>query len=332
MRRLDTTSVNHDTGDNDELAFVDAVTGEVAGKFGGIKYGLPGSIIRASRDALRSYLWQANGLPVNPHKNFSRYSEDDNGVTAFFTDGSSARGRILVGADGLHSHVRDQLLGESAQKPAQSQYVPIFGEHDLTPSQYEPLRRIANAVVLGSSPGLRLQVGMLSMEKDGSSAHFFWALMLRPDDPIALADWVQKASPQELYDFAVGSAQHLHPTVGSIVKDGGPSAMNRSQPRFLEFVTPETLPTGRVAILGDAAHGMVPLRGAGANTAILDACDLGKLLIEAQKGSRPLDSVLAPYVAKMIPRGRETVLSSRAAGNADADDPFALIEKFRREK
>jgi 2-polyprenyl-6-methoxyphenol hydroxylase-like FAD-dependent oxidoreductase len=108
--------------------------------------------------------------------------------------------------------------------------------------------------------------------------------------------------------------------------------MNRSQPRFLEFVTPETLPTGRVAILGDAAHGMVPLRGAGANTAILDACDLGKLLIEAQKGSRPLDSVLAPYVAKMIPRGRETVLSSRAAGNADADDPFALIEKFRREK
>jgi 2-polyprenyl-6-methoxyphenol hydroxylase-like FAD-dependent oxidoreductase len=108
--------------------------------------------------------------------------------------------------------------------------------------------------------------------------------------------------------------------------------MNRSQPRFLEFVTPETLPTGRVAILGDAAHGMVPLRGAGANTAILDACDLGKLLIEAQKESRPFESVVAPYTAKMIPRGREAVLSSRAAGNADADDPFALIEKFRWEK
>ena len=332
MKHLNTTSVNHDTGDNDELAFVDAVTGEIAGKFGGVAYGLPGSILRASRDALRSYLWQANELAVTPHKNFSRYVEDDDGVTAFFTDGSSSRGSILIGADGAHSRVREQLLGESSQKPVQSQYVPIFGEIDLVAAQYKPLRRIANAVVLGSARGLRLQIGMLSMEKDRSKAHYFWALMLRPEDPVALADWVQKASSQELYDFAVESAQHLHPTISGVIKDGGPSAMNRSQPKFLELVTPETLPIGRVTLLGDAAHCMVPLRGAGANTAILDACDLGRLLIEAQRESRPRDSVVAPYVAKMIPRGREAVLSSRAAGNADADDPFALIKKFRREK
>jgi 2-polyprenyl-6-methoxyphenol hydroxylase-like FAD-dependent oxidoreductase len=332
MKHLNTTSVNHDTGDNDELAFVDAVTGEVAGKLGGVAYGLPGTIIRASRDALRSYLWHANDLPVTPHKNFSRYVEDDTGVTAFFADGSSSRGSILIGADGLHSHVRDQLLGEAARKPEQSQYVPIFGEHDLTQAQYEPLRDIANAVVLGSTTGLRLQIGMLSMEKDRSSAHYFWALMLRPKDPVALADWVQNASSQELYDFAVESAKHLHPTIRDVVKDGGPAAMNRSQPKFLELVTPETLPTGPVAILGDAAHCMVPLRGAGANTAIMDACDLGRLLIEAQTESRSFQSVIAPYVAKMIPRGREAVLSSRAAGDADADDPFALIQKFSREK
>jgi 2-polyprenyl-6-methoxyphenol hydroxylase-like FAD-dependent oxidoreductase len=330
MKHLNTTSVNHETGDNDELAFVDAVTGEIAGKFGGVAYGLPGSILRASRDALRSYLWQANDLPVTPHKNFSRYVEDDTGVTVFFADGSSSRGSLLVGADGLHSHVRDQLLGDTAQKPAQSQYVPIFGENDLTPAQYEPLRDIANAVVLGSTTDLRLQIGMLTMEKDRSSAHYFWALMLRPGDPIALAEWVQRASSQELYDFAVKSAQHLHPAIRAVVEDGGPAAMNRSQPKFLELVTPETLPTGRVAILGDAAHCMVPLRGAGANTAILDACDLGRLLIEAQAESRPLQSVVAAYVTKMIPRGREAVLSSRAAGDADADDPFALLRKFRR--
>jgi 2-polyprenyl-6-methoxyphenol hydroxylase-like FAD-dependent oxidoreductase len=332
MKHLNTTSVNHETGDNDELAFVDAVTGEVAGKFGGVAYGLPGSIIRASRDALRSYLWNANGLPVSPHKNFTRYVEDDTGVTAFFKDGSSLRGSILVGADGAHSHVRDQLLGEAAQKPEQSQYVPIFGEHDLTPAQYEPLRDIANAVVLGSTSALRLQIGMLTMKKDRSSAHYFWALMLRPDDPVALADWVQNASSQELYDFAVKSSEHLHPSIENVVKDGGQPAMNRSQPKFLELVTPETLPTGRVTILGDSAHCMVPLRGAGANTAILDACDLGKLLIEAKAESRGFQSVVAPYVAKMIPRGREAVISSRAAGNADADDPFALIRKFARQK
>jgi 2-polyprenyl-6-methoxyphenol hydroxylase-like FAD-dependent oxidoreductase len=332
IRNLNTASVNYETGDNDELAFVNAITGETAGKVGGLAYSLPGSIVRAGRDALRAYLWRANDVPVTPNKHFSRYVEDENGVTALFTDGSSSRGSLLVGADGLHSRVRNQLLGESAQKPVQSQYVPMFGELDLPREQYEPLRRIANAAVLTSAPGLRQQIGMLSMDEDGSKAHYFWALMLRRNDPTALGDWVGKATSQELYDFAVESSQHLHPTLNGFIKYGGPEAMIHPQPKFLEIVPPETLPEGRVTILGDAAHAMIPLRGAGANTAILDACDLGKLLIEARAEARDLTSAIAPYNAKMIPRGKEAVLASRAAGDADSDDPAAYLKKFGRKK
>ncbi|KAH7304571.1 hypothetical protein B0I35DRAFT_484407 [Stachybotrys elegans] len=331
-KHLNTTSVNHATGDNDELAFVNAVTGELAGKIGGVPYGLPGSIIRAGREALRAYLWEANNLPVTVGKHFLRYEEDENGVTAWFADGSSARGSLLVGADGLHSYVRTQLLADPAQVPVQSQYVPIFGELDLPQEQFEPLRRIANAAVLTSGPGLRQQIGMLSMEADGSKARYFWALMLRRDDPKTLADWVVEASSQELYDFAVKNSQHLHPTMKNIIEYGGPKAMISPQPRFQEFVTPDTLPSGRVTLLGDAAHAMIPLRGAGANTAILDACELGKLLIQAREESQAPMSIVEPFVAKMIPRGRQAVLASRAAGNADGDDPAAYLKKFQREK
>lgn len=332
MNNLITTSVNHDTGDADELAFVNAVTGETVGKMGGIAYGLPGAVLRASRNAMRKFLWQANELPVTSNKRFDHYIESENGVTAYFSDGSSSRGSLLVGADGLHSRVREQLLGDSVQDPIQSQYVPIFGELDLPPSHYEPLRLIANAVVLTSAPGLRQMIGMLSMEPDQSSAHYFWALMLRRDDPFTLVDWLQKATSQELYDFAVESSQHLHPTLNGLIKYGGPAAMIRPQPKFLELVLPETLPTGRVTVLGDAAHAMIPLRGAGANTAMLDACDLGRLLIEAQAESRDLASVVAPYVAKMVPRGRDAVLESRAAGKAENDDPAAYLKNFSRDK
>lgn len=281
---------------------------------------------------MRAYLWQANSLRVQPNKHFVRYEEDENGVTAWFADGSSSRGSLLVAADGLHSHVRVQLLGNSAQKPVQSQYVPIFGELDLPPQQYEPLRRIANAAVLTSGPSLRQQIGMLSMNEDGSKAHYFWALMLRRDDPTELADWVGNASSQELYDFAIKHSQHLHPTMNSFIKYGGPDAMIHPQPKFQEYVPPDTLPVGRVTLLGDAAHAMIPLRGAGANTAILDACDLGKLLINARNERNDYVSVVEPFLAKMIPRGKEAVLASRAAGNADGDDPAAYLKKFQRKK
>ena len=204
-KRFKVTSVNHDTGDNDELAFVNALTGEIAGKVGGVGYGLLGYIIRASRDALRAYLWQGDGLPVTSGKRFTHYAEDENGVTAFFEDGSSSHGSLLVGADGLHSHVLDQLLGGSAHKPVQSQYVPILSELDLPPEHYKPLREIANAAVLSAAPDLRQQIGMLSMEEDGFKAHYFRALMLRREDPQVLADWVGIADSQALHDFAVKS-------------------------------------------------------------------------------------------------------------------------------
>ena len=101
-RDLHTTSVNHETGDFDELAIMHAETGEVAAKIGGVPLGEPGSLLRANREALREYLWSANDLPVSKNKEFVRYEEDENGVTAFFKDGGSARGRLIVGADGLH--------------------------------------------------------------------------------------------------------------------------------------------------------------------------------------------------------------------------------------
>ena len=57
--------------------------------------------IRASRKLLRN--WLATNLDIEWDRKFERYEEDDHGVTVHFADGTSARGDILVGADGAHS-------------------------------------------------------------------------------------------------------------------------------------------------------------------------------------------------------------------------------------
>lgn len=52
----------------------------------------------------------------------------------------------------------------------------------------------------------------------------------------------------------------------------------------------------------------------GANTALLDACDLAKAIIEGTRHCSSVDSVLQAYEKIMIPRGREHALASHAVG------------------
>ncbi|MCJ1475495.1 hypothetical protein MMC13_004158 [Lambiella insularis] len=327
-KALITNSVNINTGDTDDLAFVDALTGERVKLIGG-PLGQPNSLLRVRRLELRKYLWEANDLPISAGKHFTRYEEDKDGVTAFFKDGSSARGSILLGADGSHSRVLDNMIGHQHELEL-SKIVPIFGEVVLPPAQYQPLRDLASSVILAGAPDIHLQIGQLSMAKDRSSAQFFWILMSRREEPKELADWVSKAGRQEIYDFAIKATKHLHPAMSNLIRFGGVNSIVQPQPGFVEFVPPDTLPETRVSVLGDSGHTMIPFRGAGANTAILDACDLGRALIRARDEKRDPASVLSPYQKVMLPRGRYNVLSSRATGDVRENVPQTWAKLFER--
>ena len=129
-------SVNYGIPDLDHIALLNATTGEHVASLGGVPDDQPGHILRVGRERLRHYLWK--DVSVTMGKKFSHYVEDPAGVTAYFSDGSNATGTMLVGADGAHSYVRKQLLGDEHQWVVSS-LIPIVGVFELPREVYGKL-------------------------------------------------------------------------------------------------------------------------------------------------------------------------------------------------
>ncbi|KAH6701311.1 hypothetical protein BKA64DRAFT_648399 [Cadophora sp. MPI-SDFR-AT-0126] len=308
---LQSVSVNYGIEDCDSMGVLDAQTAKLVARLGGVPRGQPGYVLRASRSHFREFLWKH--LNISTSKEFSHYTEDQDGVTAFFKDGTSARGSILIGADGSRSKVRDNLLGDS-RKPVLSNYLAVTGQGELPRHVYEPLRELGTAAVLANAPNMRCLFGFRSMTPDKSSAQYYWVLGFWSQDPAAESAWLDKASKESLYDKAIELTAGWTPMLTEVIRHTGSDGMFAPPIKFYEFVSPPTLPGKRVTLLGDAAHAMTPFRGGGANTAIRDACELSKLIIQAVEDKQPLKSVLRKYEEVMLPRGSEIVLSSRAVG------------------
>lgn len=51
------------------------------------------------------------------NKRLERIDEDSDGVTLHFKDGQSTRADVAIGADGVHSKIREYLLGAETAKP-----------------------------------------------------------------------------------------------------------------------------------------------------------------------------------------------------------------------
>ncbi|RSH85765.1 hypothetical protein EHS25_003906 [Saitozyma podzolica] len=86
--------------------------------------------VRIRRPTLHKVLLEEcarHGVTIQYGKKLERIEETDDGVTAFLVDGTSATGDILVGADGIHSKVREHVLGPAAPTATYSGLCGIGG-------------------------------------------------------------------------------------------------------------------------------------------------------------------------------------------------------------
>eukprot|EP00245_Coleochaete_scutata_P014239 TRINITY_DN600_c0_g1_i1.p1 TRINITY_DN600_c0_g1~~TRINITY_DN600_c0_g1_i1.p1 ORF type:complete len:696 (-),score=179.34 TRINITY_DN600_c0_g1_i1:284-2371(-) len=260
---------------------VDGITGEWYIKFDtftpAVERGLPVTRV-ISRMTLQRVLADAVGESIIENgTTVVGFEDDGTKVTAILEDGRRVEGDMLVGADGIRSRVRTQLLGKT--DPTYSDYTCYTGICDFTPPD---LKTVGYRVFLGNK--------QYFVSSDVGYGKMQWYAFY--NEPAGGSDAPGKKQERLLQLFGnwCDGVQDL------IVATPEDDIIRRDiydrPPIF-------TWSKGRVTLLGDSAHAMQPNMGQGGCMAVEDgfqlALDLEKAINKA--GSQPLDipSVLQSY-------------------------------------
>ncbi|HOB66040.1 flavin-dependent oxidoreductase [Ottowia sp.] len=213
----------------------------------------------------------------------------------------SERGALLVGADGIHSAIRHQMVPDEGS--------PKWGGALLWrgTSVARPFKTGASMVMIGHS-GLRFvsyPIGQPDPQTGLQLINWIANLNHPPGEPWNKEDWNREAN---LADFL--------PRFEGMVFDWlDVPALVQSATKVFEYpmVDRDPLPQwtrGRVTLMGDAAHAAYPVGSNGAGSAIIDARQIGRALLD--HGLTP--AALQAYEDKMRPITTQVVLTNRVAG------------------
>jgi 5-methylphenazine-1-carboxylate 1-monooxygenase len=254
------------------------------------------------------------------------FKQDEGGVTGWFFDRAgahvaTARGDILVGADGIHSTVRGALYpGEGP--PVWNGLMLWRGATDW------PAFLTGRSMIVAGGLSSKMVVYPIAEGWRQGIKLTNWAVVAKISDggvPPRKEDWSRPGRREELMPHVVRfSIPHLN--VQKLIE---------STPELWEYPMCDRDPLprwthGRVTLLGDAAHPMYPVGSNGASQAILDARCLADHLVRAE---HPMQA-LAAYERDRLPPTAEIVRSNRKGGpegvidavEALAPDGFTDIE------
>lgn len=217
--------------------------------------------------------------------------QDRNGVRVDLANGSSVTGDLVIGADGIHSVLRESLLGTVA--PTFSGTVAYRG---LVPAERVAHLRLANTSTKwwGPTPEHHLVHYYVAA---GKLVNF---IAVVPETDWVQESWTAKGDVTDLraqFDSYHSPIPELVASVDEVFKwalHDRPPLPNWSR--------------GRLTLLGDACHPMVPFLAQGSAMAIEDAAVLARCL-----EGRPADDIPAALVRYEHIRRERTERIQRAA-------------------
>ncbi|MCV7092169.1 FAD-dependent monooxygenase [Mycobacterium interjectum] len=241
-------------------------------EFSGLPTKHPYTLMLSQADTERlllERLHELGGKVIRP-KTLSRLAQDTGGVTATFDDGETIRAGYVVGADGMHSTVREHAgIGFTGGEFAES-----FALADVRLAGAAPRDEVIlfyareGLNVLAPLPGdiFRIVAPVANAPKEPSAEFVQGLLDARGFGPGEL----------KVTELLWGTRFHIHHRVADNYRNG------------------------RLLLAGDAAHVHSPAGGQGMNLGIADAIALGGALTDVLRGSS--DAALDAYAATQ--RGR----------------------------
>jgi salicylate hydroxylase len=241
------------------------------------------------------------------------FSQDEKGVRLRFKDHPDVIGDALVGADGVHSRIRQGLFG-----PDKPQFTGIIAWRGIVPLERLPTHMSRMVGVNWVGPGGHVVHYPL---RAGRVMNFVGALE-RSDWQVE--SWSARGTTAELAADFKGWHEDVHALIGNIPVPYKWALMVRPPM--------ERWTVGRVTLLGDACHSMVPFLAQGAVMAIEDGYILARALTE---GDADVPSRLLRYETARRERTRRAVEGSAANitrfHNRALADPVKAREYVNRE-
>ena len=219
------------------------------------------------------------------------YEQDGTTVTVKLFSGETIKGAALIGADGLWSRIREQVVGDGAPR--------VTGHttyRSVIPTEQMPADLRWNAATLWAGPKCHIAHYPLSGWK-----MFNLVVTYHNDAPEPVA-----GKPVDEEEVLEGF-RHVHPKAQDIIRHGTDWRL---------WVLCDRNPVdkwvdGRVALLGDAAHPTLQYLAQGAGMAMEDSVCLAD---EMAAHPDNLDAALESYRARRVLRTARVQLLSRAIG------------------
>ena len=237
-------------------------------------------------------------------------------TTARFADGSEIEADVVVGADGIHSVVRDSLFGRDVPR-----FTGCICWRGMAPAGAVPR-------------GINTADGSLWMGPHGHVVHY---PVRRGELVNIVAHFDSDAWTEESWtrECDLSEVMTTYARWNSDLLRLFPCSERWYKWALYDRDPLERWSKGRATLLGDSAHAMLPYLGQGAAMAIEDGCVLAASI---ERHADDLDQALLLYERLRAPRTRAAVLGSRDRARENhlagpwarlkRDVTFALRQRF----